>query len=277
MWRNKGIGGSDVAAICGISKYKSPVELWMEKTGQLQPKASGETAYWGTLFEPIIREEFTKRSGMKVRQVKSILKHPTYNFMLANLDGIVKDPINKDCIFEAKTASAYKQDQWTDGIPEEYMLQIQHYMAVTGYQKAYISALIGGMIIKLETHFWNCVKTNTPPEMDGSEASAQLLNRLYPTSKDNYQIILPEEAIELITKYEIAKEKEKEISEMKEESANKLKNILGDNETGIINDRTVIWKTLFSERFDSKKLQQDNPTLYNQYLNKSSSRRFSIK
>lgn len=51
-WRNKGIGGSDVAAVCGISKYKSPVELWMEKTGQLEPKESGEAAYWGTILEP---------------------------------------------------------------------------------------------------------------------------------------------------------------------------------------------------------------------------------
>lgn len=292
-WRSKGIGGSDVAAICGISKYKSPIELWMEKTGQIEPKEAGEAAYWGTTLEPIIRDEFTKRSDIKVKIVKSILKHPKYNFMLANLDGIAKDPILKDCVFEAKTASAFKESQWIESIPEEYMLQVQHYMAVTGYQRAYVAALIGGntfiyktierddelinMIIKLEEHFWNCVENNIPPTMDGSQASSELLNRLYPLSKNNSQVILPAETLSLITQYYIAKDKEKEISEMKEEAANKLKAILGDNENGIINDRTVIWKSLTTERFDSKRLLSEMPDIYAKYLTKSSSRRFTIK
>ena len=34
-YRKTGIGGSDAAVVCGISKYKSPVELWMEKTNRL--------------------------------------------------------------------------------------------------------------------------------------------------------------------------------------------------------------------------------------------------
>ena len=79
--------------------------------------------------------------------INSILKHPKHDFMLANVDGIVDDSINRKCIFEAKTASAYKQDQWkNEDIPEAYMLQIQHYLWVTGYAKAYIAALIGGNI-----------------------------------------------------------------------------------------------------------------------------------
>lgn len=292
-WRGKGIGGSDVASICGISKYKSPIELWMEKTGQIEPKESGEPAYWGTILEPIIREEFAKRSNLKVKTVNSILKHPKYNFMLANLDGIVKAPDNTACIFEAKTASAFKQNSWTDDIPEEYMLQVQHYMAVTGYQRAYVAALIGGntfvykiverddelidMIIKLEEHFWDCVVNDVPPKIDGSEACTQLLNRLYPLSNANIQIVLPDEANILIEQYEMLKEQEKNISELKNEAVNKLKEMLGENESGIIGERLVIWKTLTSERLDSKKLQHDLPEIYNQYLNSTTSRRFSIK
>jgi putative phage-type endonuclease len=292
-WRNKGIGGSDVSVICGINKYKSAVELWMEKTGQIQPKESGEAAYWGTILEPLVREEFIKRSGLKVNIVKSILKHPTHDFMLANLDGIVKDSFSKDCIFEAKTASAYKQEQWLNGIPEEYMLQVQHYMAVTGYEKSYVAALIGGntfiyheiarddelidMIIKLEEHFWNCVTTNTPPSLDGSKASTELLNRLYPISNSNHQIILPDEARDLIMQYDISKEQEKQATEMKEEAANKLRALLGKNEAGVIDDRTVIWKSISTRKFDSKALQQNMPDIYDKYLVLSSSRRLTIK
>ena len=65
-FRKVGIGGSDVAVICGISKYKSPLQLWMEKTGQVDSEEAGEAAYWGTVLEPIVRNEFTNRTGFKV-------------------------------------------------------------------------------------------------------------------------------------------------------------------------------------------------------------------
>ncbi|WP_411679603.1 YqaJ viral recombinase family protein [Clostridium thailandense] len=292
-WRNKGIGGSDVAAICGLNKYKSPVQLWMEKTEQIAAEEAGEAAYFGTILEPIIKMEFTKRTSLPIRNVKAILKHPIYSFMLANLDGVVKDPIHDKCIFEAKTASAFKQEQWENGIPEEYMLQVQHYMAVTGYQKAYVAVLIGGnhfkykvidkdeeiiqMIIKLEENFWNHVLNNTPPPLDGSQASSELLSRLYPSSKNTSELLLPDEAFNLICSYELAKEHEKQASEMKDEAANKLKSMLGSNEKGIIKDKIVSWKSIFSERVDTKKLQIEMPDIYNKYLSKSNSRRFSIK
>ena len=291
-WRNLGLGGSDIATICGLNKYKSAIELWMEKTNQIESKSAGEAAYWGTVMEPIIRNEFTLRTNLNVRLVHSILKHSVHDFMLANLDGVIDDPVCGECIFEAKTASVYKLDEWEDGIPEGYMLQIQHYMYVTGYKRTFIAVLIGGnqfkyktierddelieMIIKLETNFWNYVITKTSPPMDGSEASSELLNWLYPGGK-NKSIQLPLDANDLINQYELGKEKEKEATETKDEAANRLKNLLGDNETGVINDKIVKWKTISTERFDTKKFQNDNIDTYRNYLAKSSSRRFSIK
>lgn len=292
-WRNLGLGGSDIATICGLNKYKSPIELWMEKTNQIESKKAGEAAYWGNVMEPIIREEFTLRTNLNVRLVLAILKHPIHSFMLANLDGVIDDPVCGECIFEAKTASVYKLNEWEDNIPEGYMLQIQHYMAVTGYRRTFIAVLIGGntfkyktierddelidMIIKLETNFWNYVTSNTPPPMDGSESSSELLNRLYPEGKNKLKIELPQDANDLITQYELGKEKEKESCKIKDEAVNKLKALLGDNELGYINGRTVTWKSLTTERFDSKRLQIDKPDIYNNYLSKSSSRRFTIK
>lgn len=292
-YRKTGIGGSDASIICGINKYKSQVQLWMEKTNEIEQSESGEAAYWGTKMEPIIREEFTIRTNLKVDIVNSILRHEKYDFMLANLDGIIYDPEIGNCIFEAKTASAFKQSQWEDSIPEEYMLQIQHYMSVTGFKGTYIAALIGGnqfvyhfikrdeelidMIIKLEKDFWYHVVNKIPPELDGSEASKELLNRLYHDSNENSQIILHNEAEKLLTQYDIAKEKEKEISEMKAEAVNKLKAILGENETGISNNRTVTWKSICSQKFDSKKLKKDLPEIYEKYVIISNYRRFTIK
>ena len=122
--RKQGIGGSDAAVVCGISRYKSSVELWMEKTDQLSYQDAGEAAYWGTVLEEIVRTEFTKRTGLEVCKVKQILQSEEYPFMLANLDGVCQHPDLGICGFEAKTASAYKSGEWEDSIPDEYQLQI---------------------------------------------------------------------------------------------------------------------------------------------------------
>jgi len=93
--------------------------------------------------------------------------------MQANLDGVCEHPDYGTCVFEAKTASAYKSVEWDGAIPDEYVLQIQHYLSVTGYKGAYIAVLIGGnsfrwkfverdeeliaILIQLERDFWECV------------------------------------------------------------------------------------------------------------------------
>lgn len=122
-YRRRGIGGSDASVICGINRYKSPVELWMEKTNQLQVQESGEAAYWGTQLEPFVRDEFTKRTGIEVSKPSVILQSTEHSFMLANLDGICEVQNVGKCIFEAKTASAYKAGEWEDTIPDEYILK----------------------------------------------------------------------------------------------------------------------------------------------------------
>lgn len=90
-YRKNGIGGSDAAVVCSISRYKSPFELWLEKTDQLPAAEAGEPAYWGTLLEPIVRNEFQTRTGIEVSTPKQLLQSEKHPFMLANLDGICKD------------------------------------------------------------------------------------------------------------------------------------------------------------------------------------------
>ena len=248
-YRKNGIGGSDASVVCGINRYKSPVELWMEKTNCLAPQEAGESAYWGTQLESLVRSEFTKRTGLDVKLVKQILQSAEYPFMQANLDGICTDPNYGECIFEAKTDSAYKAGEWENSIPDEYMLQIQHYMAVTGFKVAYIAVLIGGntfrwllverddeliaMLIQLEEEFWDSVKNDTPPPLDGSEATANFLAEKFADSQKS-QITLPDEAAELIQKYEAASEQLIAITEQKQLAENLLKEMLGENEVGII-------------------------------------------
>ena len=292
-YRKAGIGGSDAAVVCGISRYKSPVELWMEKTNQMPAQEAGEAAYWGTQLESLVRAEFTKRTGIQVEHRMELLRSDEHPFMQANLDGTCVHPEFGPCIFEAKTASAFKAGEWEDGIPDEYFLQVQHYMAVTGYGGCYIAALIGGntfrwkfiprdeelitMLVQLEADFWQHVQSETPPPLDGSSASARFLAERFPNSISNSRIELPNQAEQLIHQYDEASQQIKLLTERKQEAENLLKEMLGSHETGTTGDHLVTWKNVVQERLDTKTLKAEHPTLYKKYANPTSCRRFTIK
>jgi putative phage-type endonuclease len=292
-WRKHGIGGSDASVVCGVNGYKTPVELFMEKTDQNPPSEAGEAAYWGKTLESVVRAEFTKRTGVEVKPVNKLLQSKEYPFMLANLDGVCRHPELGTCVFEAKTTSAYRAGEWEDGaVPEEYVLQLQHYLAVTGYAGAYIAVLIGGntfrwsfverdeelisRLIRWESDFWDHIQSDIPPPPDGSEASARFLKRQYPNSVPRSKVKLPDAAAELIRLYDEACEKGCAFNEQKQRAENLLKEMLGEHEMGTVRGRVVVWKSITSERLDGKSLKADHPEIHRQYARLTSSRRFSI-
>lgn len=97
-YRTQGIGGSDVSVIAGINPFKSIYQLWIEKTGIKEPKeTSNEFTHFGTLLEPIVRKEFTARTGIKVRAKHAILQSSEYPFMYADLDGVIREKKRGSC------------------------------------------------------------------------------------------------------------------------------------------------------------------------------------
>lgn len=290
-WRKMGIGGSDAAAIAGLNPWKSPIEVYLDKIGELPDQEDNEMMYWGRVLEDIVAKEFSNRTGKKVRRRNAILQHPKYTFMIANIDReLTREKVGLEC----KTVSEYGKDDWKDDkVPEQYILQCQHYMAVTGYKGWWIAALIGGnkfvykyierdddiisYLIQIESDFWKMVENRTPPAVDGSESSSEILKLLYPESDTDTEIVLPIEAQTLIDEYEIACAEEKAAVQKKEEAANKLKALLGKYETGKVGDRIVIWKTVRSNRLDSKALKAAHPEIYQKFVKESSYRRFEIK
>ncbi|HHU23254.1 MAG TPA: hypothetical protein GXZ52_07585, partial [Clostridiales bacterium] len=230
------------------------------------------------------------RTGLKLRRRNAILVHKQYPFMSANVDRLV---VGQSAGLECKTAGYYSTDDWAMGVPEYYQAQVQHYMAVTGLPVWYVAVLIGGQefryykitrdnsfikeLIAVESEFWSMVETRTPPPIDGTKASTELIKKLYPEAEKGKEIELPFEAFELIQQYEQACEEEKQIQLKKDEAANKLKNMLGAAEKGTIHGRTVIWQNVSSKRFNSKALQKEHPDIYEKYAEASVYRRFSIK
>ena len=196
--RKAGIGGSDCAPAVGLSRWKSPFQLWSEKTNRITPTKAGEAAYWGSVMEPILRNEFAKRTNLEVHELPAFLRSMEHPFMLANIDGYVKNEDGSYSVLEIKTANAYAAVQdWQNGLPIEYYCQVMHYMAVTGMSSAYVSVLLGGNqfdiqkierdeemiqhIIQMEEHFWyEYMLKDTPPEATAKDN--EFMSQLYPKS-----------------------------------------------------------------------------------------------
>lgn len=291
-WRTKGIGGSDVSIIAGINPFKSVHQLWLEKTGQVEPEQTdSEYAHFGTLLEPLIRKEFMERTGLKVRQKHMLLQSEEYPFMLADLDGVINGG-GEMSIFEAKTASAYKQDTWEESVPAGYILQVQHYMAVTGAKKTYVAALVGGnhfyiheierddemiaKIIAMEKYFWETyVIGGVEPVPDGSDATTDYFNKRFQNSSGE-TVTLPEEALTVCEEYEKISRELKELETAKNAAANQLKSYLKEAEVGVVGDRRVTWKQISKTTVDTRRLKTEKPEIYSDFLTESSYRRLSV-
>jgi len=289
--RTKGIGGSDSSAILGFNPWKSPFELYIEKTSDHVEEIDNEAIHWGNVLEDVVAQEFTRRTGKKVRRRNQMFRHKEHDFMIANID---RDVVGERALLECKTTNAFNADAWEgDQIPPAYMCQLQHYMAVLDYEKAYIAVLIGGqkyvwkeierddefieLMIQHEKDFWeNHVLAGVPPEIDGSKSASELLNAMYP--EDNGEIItLDDDAEMLIEAIENIKAEVKEKRELQKEYENKLKLMIGDARTGVTPRYEVRNITVTSNRLDSRKLRAEMPDIAEKYTKQSSYRRMTIK
>lgn len=295
--RRKGIGGSDASAVAGLNRYKSPVGVFLDKTGQIEPEEAGEAAYWGNVLEDVVAREFSLQSGLRVQRSNKLYQHPKHEFMLGNVDRLIMDKGGRGIgILECKTASAYKADEWNDEkVPDEYAIQLQHYMAVLGVDYGYFAVLIGGQkfqyklverndkiidsLIQIEDEFWNKhVVPGIPPMIDGSDASSDLLNQLYPVSSPATEIILDDKQAGLVQRLVAAKDDAALAAEQVKRYENELKAIMGENELAIHNGEILVsWKSNDTSRIDSKRLKKEQPDLYEKYVNTTSSRRFLVK
>lgn len=259
-FRRLGIGGSDVGVIAGVNKYKSPFTLYLEKLGEIQDGEQSESAYWGNTLENVVAQEFTIRTGLKVQERHELLQHNEYPFMLANLDREIICPERGIGVLECKTAGEYMKEEWTaDKIPDSYYLQVQHYLAVTGYSFAYIAVLIGGnkfvikeierdeevisMLIQMESDFWNNhVLPKIPPAIDNHDSTTQSLHEMYAETNGN-SIEISLNCLEWLECLKDIKAKIKRLEDSKKLYENHIKNELAENEIGIYNgEELVTWK-----------------------------------
>ena len=178
--RKLGIGGSDMPIILGLSNYKTPYQLYLEKKGIISDgDKMSQAQYWGNRLEGLIRDEFAIRNNVTIETPDTII-HPFYDFLRANLDGYIKE---WESVLEVKFATQFMSQEWgedgSDVIPMAYLVQVAHYCAITNADSAYIAVLIGGhdyrqykysrdlelekTLFQAASDFWDTVKKDLPP------------------------------------------------------------------------------------------------------------------
>ena len=292
----RGIGGSDAAIVAGISKYKSQYQLWMEKTGKAEPFKGNEATHWGTKLEDVVAEEYTQRTGRKVRRVNMTQYHPEYDFIFGHVDRV---SVGDKRIVEIKTSlGKYRSDtDWgeagSDSIPEAYYLQVQHYMAVMQSQVCDVAALVSGDsgaelriyeiqrddklisdLIAMEKKFWEYVESDTPPPVRDTRDLAVK----YPKDDDE-TVIASMEIYELVNRLKEMKSAKKEMDDAEEKIKTEIQKFMEEkaylvSQSG---NKLASWKLQTTERVDTSLLKKElDPAVLRKYTKISESRVFRL-
>lgn len=164
--RQVGIGGSDISALLGLSTFKSPLQLWMEKTGRGSDEpdeAAQERMHWGVVLEDVVARHYAQTRGVQVQRINAQMHHPDVKIAFTNIDRAVIEPgrrarwdanlgrvLGAQAILECKTAHALAQNSadWgeagTDEVPQAYWMQCQWYLGITRLDEADLAVLFGG-------------------------------------------------------------------------------------------------------------------------------------
>lgn len=287
--RSKYIGGSDAAAVVGMNAYSSPYSLWAEKTGKT-PGFSGNLATEvGTYLEEFVAQKFAEKTGKKVRKCNYSFLNSKYPFAIANID---REIVGEDAGLEIKTTDTLNLKKFKNGeYPENYYVQCVHYLAVTGKKRWYLAVLIGNKEFKWftierdeaeiaalmseEATFWECVKNDTPPEVDGSKATTSALSTIYANSDENVvDLIGYKKDLALYT--DLGKQI-KELQTQQAKAANRIKLFMGESSGGSCDDFRASWKTASKKTFDSKQFAEDNPDIdLSNYYKEKTYRTFKV-
>lgn len=283
-YRKGGLGGSDAAAVLGMSPYATPYTVWLEKTRRIEPDdlSDNEAVYWGMVLEDTVAAEFAKRHpDMTVKRRKGVMQCKERPWQFATVDRVTTDAHGRHGVLEIKTAGAHRGKDWENGVPDYYLPQVTHYMAVTGYDYFDVAVLIGGqrylefhherddedvaVLNEREQAFWEeYVMKDVPPLVTGKDADADALMALHATSDGEYLMMLDEDVpmvAQIIAKKAMAKQLDEEVREL----TNQLRQIIGDAKGIQTPSRKVTWVRTESTSLDTKRLKSEAPELFEQF------------
>lgn len=242
--RMTGIGGSEIGAICGLSKWTSAYKLWALKTKRIkQPEIVSEAIEWGNRLEPVIIDKFeAEHPDWVILRDPGTYHHNERKWQRANPDGLIFDG-KEWAILEVKTA--HFEDEWRNGPPPSYEAQVQWYMSVLGYSKAYFATLFHGntykeyvveaspfsqeMFLERAKDFITLVEEDIEPDFDGAKSTYETVRELNPNVEDGEV-----ELGDLGMHYFNAKTEASEASDREREMASRVLAAMGKAKRGII-------------------------------------------
>lgn len=251
--RKSGLGSSDVAAAMSLTPWSSPYALYCDKRNLVPDTEQSEFFEWKLDLEtPILNWVEKKRwvyGPVRRHLMLRSVKHP---FLLANPDGLADD-----CVVEVKTASAFDEKRWEDGIPDQYAIQAHVLMAVTGRNVCMFPVMfdtkeprpfvvewdpaVGEPMLEAAAKFWQQVQGGIEPDPDASEATMLALRARFYEVEEGESIEL--ESDDLIRLRNAAVEIVKANQEIVDGVKTNLMSKLGPKEIVKVGDNIVAtWK-----------------------------------
>ena len=270
------IGGSDIAAIMGQSRWKTPYRLWAEKTGKIESLIkNNEAVEMGTRLEQFVADLFSEKTNKSVRKTPKMYAHPKYPFMVAHVDRLIT---NSNELLECKTCSAYKLEEWENKIPKEYVLQVVWYLGITGRKRGWIACLIGGqkfvymqidfdeelfnLMVEKAVKFWEMVQKQIPPLILPEDD--EVLGEIYSMHTDDMMVL--QELNDRVAYLQEIKMHIEDLNKEKCELETELKTVIADK-AGFTTDRyKVTWKTQTVNRIDTDRLKNEQPGIIKNYI-----------
>ena len=298
--RTKYLGGSDIGALLGLSPFKSPLVVWMEKTGKEVKAVDSLPLRFGSFVEEFVANEYAKATGFTLRHDESIYIHPNHSYMSAHIDRFVHtDGLDQAAtkILECKTANPFSRAQWgelgSDQVPMSYLCQCVWYMAITGITKTDLAVLFGNTDFRIYTilrdpelenlvlekahHFWHeHVLKDLPPPAQSPEDCQLLFQHSDPskTLEANPETLTLLERLQTLNYQGNACEEE--ITTLKTQIMAQMQDAEVLAHQGQV---LATWKAPKpSFRLDAKRLETEERAIYEKYKVASQvSRRFVLK
>jgi putative phage-type endonuclease len=312
--RRGGVGGSDVAALLGHSKTRGAYAVYASKVAPVDVQAhyNDEAAHWGNVLEPVVAAEFSQRTGYAVHEGKFLARSTRWPWLLATVDrwvhtggptisGVLHSErggqvvLGADAILEVKTQSAFKAHEWSGGqVPDWVLDQVQHYLAVTGFERAWVAVLVGGQayqhvevpaspdyqaaIVEATEKFWKGhVLAGREPEPDGLEATTDAIGQRFATGgAEPISLDDDVEAQTWLRTYRMLKQQHRVTGENLQAAENWLKQRMGQAEVATLAGLPAMtWKVHNKATIDGdqvrKLLGESTP------LKRTTYRKFAVK
>mgnify|MGYP002682107583 CR=1 FL=1 len=288
-YREQRIGGSSIATLLGLNKYETPYKLWEQMTGKVPPFTGNASTERGQILEPAIVEWLSKKVGWEIdpdTNLTYVYQHNEHPFIIGSPDreawaivGTADDGLHfKDKrIVEIKTT---RMQVTRDTVPDTWVVQVNHYMGLSGIHKGVIAWLSGSLefdYIDVEFNqelfdiglnaacdfMFNNVYANIPPEVNSGDD----VSRAYPVHVDGKALEATDSIVEMVREISVLRDRVKDHETNLKEKEDQLKILMGDNETvTYMGEKIATFKFQKGRTmFDSKTFKAEHPELYDRY------------